>query len=198
MVRLSDVEIAGLKQVAREIRDTADESGYHVDVAVGQHRAFGRSKGPASSLERSLILDAAAHGAEQAGLGIERVSGSLDILTFAGDTLRRFRVKKVTIKADGELEVICGAQSTLISVEPDSLYREEKWILGYSTSDEHTIDRLIAAEIRDWRGEGPYRLIFGTVVDLSENPMPRSFTSADEDLEGFEGEEGEAGDADAV
>ena len=74
MVRPSDAEIAGLIQVAREIRDTTDESGYSIDVAVGQHGAFSHTRGPASALERSRVLDAARRGASRAGLATEEVS----------------------------------------------------------------------------------------------------------------------------
>lgn len=197
MVRPSNAEIDGLMQVAREIRDTTDESGYSVDVAVGQHRAFSHSRGPASALERSLVLDAARRGASQAGFGIEDVSGGLDIVTYDDLTLRRYRVKRITVTADGELEAVCGAGSSLIVASPDSIFREEKWVLGFITSGDHTIERLVAAEIVNWRGDGPVRLEFGTVIELTDSQPPRGFVSTDEDLEGFE-EDGDAGSADAV
>ena len=194
MVRPSDAEIAGLMQVAREIRDTTDESGYRVELAVGQHGAFSHTRAPASALERSLILDAARRGAFRAGLGTEEVSGSLDIITMSDGTIRRYRVKRVNLTAEGNYEVICGRGSSLLVSDPESLFREEKWILGYVTSDDHTIERLIAAEIVNWRGEGPVYLVFRTIVDLSDNQPPRGFTSTDEGLPGFEEEDSDAGD----
>lgn len=197
MVRPSSDEVASLKQVAREIRDTTDESGYRVDVAVGQHRAFSHSRTPASSLERSLVLDAARRGASQAGLGAEEISGGLDIIAMSDATIRRYRVKRVKVTAEGDYEVLCGEGSSLLVSNPEALYREEKWILGYITSDDHTIDRLIAAEIVDWRGNGPVRLVFGILIDLSDDQPPRGFESTDEGLEGFDEGDSGAGTANA-
>lgn len=59
MVHLSSDEVAVLKKVAREVRDTTDEHGYKVNVAVRQHDAFSSSRVPLSALERTLVLDAA-------------------------------------------------------------------------------------------------------------------------------------------
>jgi len=157
-----------------------------VDVAVGQHDAFTQSEGPASLLERALVLDAAQRGASQAGFGIERVSGSLDLLAAEDATLRRYRIKRVTLDKDGNYGAICGAGSALLTSDPDSLFVEEKWIFGYTTADDHTIDSLIAAEIVGWDGDGPVRLRFGPVIDLSEHKPPRGFVSTDEGLDGFE------------
>jgi hypothetical protein len=72
MVRPPDAEIANLMRVSREIRDTADESGYTVSAAVRQHEAFSRTRGPASALERSLVLDAARRGASRPVSGSTR------------------------------------------------------------------------------------------------------------------------------
>lgn len=201
MVRPPDAEIAKLMQVAREIRDTTDESGYSVGVAVHQHQAFSRTRGPASSLERSLVLDSACRGASQAGLGIKEVSGGgLDIVTMSDSTMRRYRVKRVKLNAEGDYEVICGEGSSLLVSDEETFFREEKWILGYIMSDDHTIDRLIAAEIVNWRGDGPVYLVLGLIIDLSDDQPPRGFTSTDEGLPGFEEEEedGEAGNVDGL
>jgi len=192
MVRPLDAEIADLMQVVREIRDTTDESGYSIGVAVGQHGAFTHTRGPASALERSLVLDAARRGASQAGLWVEEVSGSLDIVTSSECAIRRYRVKRVKLNAEGGYEVICGEGSSLLVSDPESLVRQEKWILGYVMSDDHTIDHLMAAEIVDWRGDGPVYLVLGPILDLSDNQPPRGFTSTDEGLPGFEEEDGEA------
>lgn len=186
MIRPSATEIDRLKQVAQEVRDSTEESGFYVDVAVGQHEAFTQSEGPASLLERTLVLDAAQRGASQAGFGIERVSGSLDLLATGGTTLRRYRVKRITLNKEGVYGAICGAGSALLVSDPLSIFTEEKWIFGYITADDHTIDSLVAAEIVGWDGDGPVRLRFGTVIDLSEHKPPRGFVSTDEGLDGFE------------
>lgn len=197
MVHPSGSEIARLMQLAREIRDTTDESGFAVDVAIGQHQAFSSCRRPTSELQRSLVLAAARRGASRTGLGIDEVSGSLDIIDSSSGAIRRYRVKRVTVNADGNYEAICGAGSSLLTVEHESIFPEEKWILGYALSDDHTIDQLIAAEIVGWRGSGPVRLEFGHIVDLSDTQPPHGFISTDEGLEGFD-DESDRSSAEAV
>lgn len=191
MVHPSAGEIAALKVVAREILDTTDESGYSVDRAVAQHEAFSRSRGPASSLERALILEAARRGARHAGLGTDEVSGSLDIVAHSNGVVRRYRVKRVKLTKEGDYEVLCGQSSTLLTTDPEALFRDEKWIFGFVTTEDHTISRMIAAEIIDWRGNGPVRLVLGTTILLSDDEPPRGFVSTDEGLDGFD--DGDAG-----
>ncbi|MGH3793870.1 MAG: hypothetical protein ACRDSP_03170 [Pseudonocardiaceae bacterium] len=112
-------------------------------------------------------------------------------------TVRRYRVKRVKLNAKGDYEVICGAGSSLLVSDDETFFREEKWILGYIMSDDHTIDRLIAAEIVNWRGDGPVYLVLGPIIDLSDDQPSRGFTSTDEGLPGFEEEEeDEAGNVD--
>jgi hypothetical protein len=196
MSRPTAAELDVLRTIAREIRDTAEESGYTVSTAIAQHDAFGHSRGPASNLERSLVLDAARRAASQAGAGIDEVAGGgLDIITNGGSAIRKFRVKRVTVNQDDELVVVCGAGSSLLVAEPEGLLRQERWVLGFVTSDDHTVDRLLAAEVVNWTGDGPYRLVFGTVIDLDEELPPQGFQSADEGLDGFDEEEG-LGEAD--
>jgi hypothetical protein len=197
MSHLCAAELKALKAVAREIHDTAEEAGFTVEAAIAQNKAFRRFRGPASALERSLVLDAARRGASQAGAGVDEVpGGGLDVVTSGGDAIRRFRVKRVTVTQSGELSVVCGAGSSLLVAEPEGLLRQERWVLGFVTSDDHTIERLLAAEVVDWEGEGPYRLIFGTVIELDDEQPPGGFKSSEELLEGFDEDEG-LEDADA-
>lgn len=193
MIHPSASEIASLREVAREIRETTDAYGYSVEVAVDQHESFGRSVGPARVLERSLILDAARAGAKRAGLGTKDVSGGLDIVATSADSVRFYRVKRMELDADGGYRVLCGEGSSLLVSDPDSFWREEKWVLGYLTTDDHTIDRIVAAEIVDWRGNGPVQLKFGRIIDLSDDPAPRGFVSTDEGLEGFDEDSADGG-----
>ena len=108
------------------------------------------------------------------------------MITTADSVVRRYRVKRVKLTRDGDYEVLCGESSSLLVADYASLFREEKWVLGYVTSDDHTIDRLIAAEIVGWSGNGPVRLLFGTIIDLSDDQPPRGFISTDEGLDGFD------------
>jgi hypothetical protein len=192
MVRLTDHELVGLLHVAEEIRNSMEEFGFTVDAALSQHDAFGRNRVPGSSLERSLILEAARKGASQAGLGIDEESGKLEIITSANLTMRYFRIKSVTVKADGGVSAICGRGSSLLVRDHSSLYDEEKWIIGYTLAEDHMVERLFTAEVVSWleKGSGPVELVLGPLVDLTQTTPPRGFTSSDEGLEGFEGEAG--------
>ncbi len=196
MSRPSIAELDLLRQIAREIRETTDESGYTVDVALRQHPSFTLSRTPASTLERSIVLDAARRGASVAGAGVDEVSGGLDIITTGNGAIRRYRLKRMAVTVSGELEAVCGIGSSLLVSDPESLIPEERWLLGFTTGDDHAIDRLLAAEIVGWRGTGPVHLEFGSIIDLEAKLPPRGFSSTDEGLDGFE-DQGDVGDADA-
>lgn len=192
MVRLTDFELSALHSVASEIRSFVEELAHTVDTALDQHESFRRTKVPSSDLERALVMDGARRGASRAGLSSRDESNGLEVISTANLTERYFRVKRVTVKADGEVDAICGRGSSLLVREPDTLMVQEKWILGFTTDDDHTIDRLFVAEVRDWleTGPGPVHLVLGPIIDLTTGTPPRGFTSTDEDLEGFEDEEG--------
>lgn len=198
MIPLSATELAGLRLVAAEIRESMEESSFQIDAAVGQHEAFSQSQRPASELERALIKDAARRGASRAGIGYEQDSGSLDLITSSGNTLRRFRVKKLTVNLDGRFVGYCGIGSSLLASEPESLMRDEKWLLGYVTAEDHTIDHLIAAEVVGWEGNSPVRLLLGPAVSLDQPQSPLGFVSTDEGLAGFDDSGEGSGTSNAV
>lgn len=185
MSRPSDEEIAKLRAVAQEIHDSGDESGYLVGVATSQHRAFAKSQRPASALERELFLDAARRAGSREGLYIEEESGGLDLVAVAGTKLRKYRVKRGARTADGEYRFVCGAGSSLLTAETNGLITEERWILGYLSSDDHTVDEVIAAEVIGHIGDGPVTLLLGTIITLSRTPTPGGFKSTNEGLDGF-------------
>jgi hypothetical protein len=190
-------EIQRLRAVAREMIESGDESGYHVGVAVAEHSSFGNTRRPSSSMERELFLDAARGAASREGLGIDEASGGLDLIAVEGSHIRRYRVKGGERTAKGNLKFVCGLGSSLLSTEPDGLLIEEHWILGYLSSDDHTIEEVIAAQIVGKEGNGPVKLVLGPIIPLTNPPLPDGFTSTDEGLDGFEDddEKGNAGAA---
>lgn len=196
MVRPQDPEILQLQAIARDMLDAGEESAYLVDLGVALHPAFSNSRRPSSAMARELYIEAARRGASQHGLGIDESNGGLDLITVSGGRIRRYRVKQGEQLASGGYKFVTGLGSRLLTSEPDSLYIEERWILGYLRSDDHTLSEVIAAEVVGSEGEGPVTLLLGTVVHLSSTPPPAVFTSTDEDLPGFDDEDGASGTGD--
>ncbi|CAB4887355.1 unannotated protein [freshwater metagenome] len=193
MVHPSAAEIRRLKAVAREMRDTTDESAHSVDGALKLNPAFATSKRPAGVLERELVMDAARRGAIDAHFTISTEGGGLELIAHDDTCIRTYRLKRVTMKQTGDFQAVCGAGSSLLRADPDSFFREEKWVLGFVTDDDHTLKTVIAAEIVGWSGLGPVTLHFGAVINLSDTQPPRAFTSTNEGLDGFDDEDGATG-----
>ncbi|TFV52496.1 hypothetical protein [Blastococcus sp. TF02A-35] len=190
MVRPPETEVHSLKAIAREMSEIGDESGYLVGVATDQHRSFRRTRRPASALERELFLDAARRAASREGFAIEEVSGGVDLIASGGGHLRKYRVKRGTRTADGAYRFVCGLGSSLLTTEVDALFVEERWLLGYISSEDHTLDEIIAAEVVGSEGNGPVTLLLGAVIPLIDMTPPPNFTSTEEGLDGFDDEEG--------
>jgi len=193
----SDVEIQRLKAVAREMIESGDESGYLVGVAAAQHSSFGNTRRPSSAMERELFLDAARQAASREGLGIEEPCGGVDLIGVGGNYIRRYRIKRGARTSAGDFKFVCGLGSSLLTTEPDTLYIEERWILGYLSSNDHTVEEVIAAQVIGHKGDGPVELVLGPIIPLSDGPLPDGFTSTDEGLDGFDDAD-EAGDEGAA
>lgn len=188
MVRPAEDEIRRLNSVAQEMFDSGDESGYLVAVATNQHAAFRRSKRPSSSLERELFIDAARLRGAQEGFQVDESSGGLDLIAVDGTQIRKYRIKSGKKTASAGYEFKCGLGSSLLVTEPDAMFLEERWILGYIGSDDHTLDEVIAAQLTGFKEtrSGPVVLELGLVIHLSRTPPPTGFVSTDEDLDGFD------------
>lgn len=198
MVHPPEDEVRRLKSVAHEMCESGDESGYLVGVATGQHGSFRHSRRPSSALERELFLDAARGVASREGFFIDETNGGVDLIAGDGGDLRKYRIKRGTRAADGTYRFVCGLGSSLLTAEADSLYSESRWLLGYISGDDHTLEDVIAAEVVGSEGNGPVRLRLGTIIQLTGITPPPGFTSADEGLDGFDEEEGEEGDVGAA
>lgn len=188
MTRPSQAELDRLRAVAGEICETMEADGYLVTRAVDNHASFRDGRGPSGSLERALVKHAAERGASRAGVHAERRTGGLELVSIDGRVQRTYRIKTATRKADGELDLVCGAGSTLLkSGNGESMFLEENWVLGFVTTDDHTIDEILVAQVIGHYGENPVHLILSDPIALTPAPSPLGFTSSDEDdLPGFE------------
>lgn len=182
--------------------ESGDESGYLVGVATGKHSAFRRSRRPSSALERELFLDAARHAASREGFYLDEANGGVDLIAGDGGDLRKYRVRRGARTVDGTYKFVCGLGSSLLTTEVGALYTETRWLLGYISGDDHTLEEVIAAEVigSEGNGNGPVRLLLGTVIRLTDATPPPGFTSTDEGLDGFDHEEegNDEGDAGAA
>ena len=182
--------------------ESGDESGYLVGAATAQHSAFSRSRRPSSALERELFLDAARRAASREGFYLDEANGGLDLIAGDGGHLRKYRVKRGTRTVDGMYRFMCGLGSRLLITEADALYTETRWLLGYVSSDDHTLEEVIAAEVvgSQGSGNGPVTLNLGIIIRLTSSAPPPGFTSSNEGLDGFgdderDDDEGDAGAA---
>lgn len=190
MSGLSSSEKDRLLRIADEIRESMDAEGYTVGVAIAQNPAFADTRVVTSDMQRSIVMRAARRAASQLGsIGIEPVGTGLDLVSWDGIVQRRYRVKSAPRSSSGEYKVVCGAGSTLLHTDvEDLMWPEERWILGYNTTDDHAINEIFAAEIIDHieTESGPVTLVLGPIYLLTSAPTPSGFTSSDESLEGFE------------
>lgn len=195
MVHPTGDEIRRLKAVAWEMSEGGGESGHLVGVATSQHPSFTNSSRPAGWLERELFLDAARRAAQREGFAVESDNGAFDVVSVGNSRIRKYRVKRGHRTAGGDYRFVCGLGSTLLTTECDLLYVEERWILGYFSTDDHTIDEIIAAEVVGGAETrtGPVLLRLGAIVNLldSSPAVSHEFVSTDEGLFGFDNDEDE-------
>lgn len=183
-----------LHQLADEIREVFSERGYNIDKATGLDKSFRRGRGPQAALSRNMVLDAIDDHA--ARLGISRITvsgGGYDLQVYEGDADRRFRVRKATKNPEtGEFEVIVDSDAILEieEAEPESLFRHERWIFGYTTDDAGLVDDIFGARARAVRGEVILKLVLTDVSLLGLGGVGANdgqFIGDDEDvLPGFE------------
>lgn len=187
---LEPAEFAALQAVADEIRDSLEEDGHCVTAAIEHHPSFDESNHPASALLRNMVKSAAARGASRAGgFGQETVSGGLDLIWLRGAVYRKYRLKRASVTGEGTYDFVVGDGSTLLQVDGDSLWREERWVLGYTTSAAFQIDQIFVAEVVGVSETRVKKLLLGDVVPLATGLTPRGpgFVSDDEDtLPGFD------------
>lgn len=175
-----------MRLIAGEIIATLDAEGYVVGEALGQHPAFRNGRHPASSLERSLVKDAATRAASIADMFAEPVGTGLELISIADGAQRHYRLKVATYR-NGEPHIVCGASSTLLqTAQEPALMPIERWVLCFRTDDDSTIVEMFAAEVKgavERESDGPVQLILGTVFPLDPiSPPDGFFPDSDDDL----------------
>lgn len=187
-----------MHRLADEVREVFSHRGHNIDKATSLDPAFRRSRGPQSSLSRNLVLATIEEAASRFGVGVVSVpGGGCDLQLFVGDADRRFRVRKATKVIDEETEtetfdVIVDSPSILdiTDAEPESLYRHERWIFGYTTDDAGIVDDIFAARAIRVTGEVILKLVLTDITHLGlpgSSPDGARFIPADEDdLPGFD------------
>lgn len=195
-----------MHRLADEVREVFEDRGYLVGTATALDVAFRRSRRPQSTLSRSLVLDALEEAAGRLGLGSKSVGGGgYDIGYIDGGIDHRFRVRKADVDADsGEYDIICKDDSILVieDAEPDSIFRTERWIFGYTVDDLGMVADIFAARVLGVTEGSVPRIRMSAAQPLGSTrpvgPPTGTYIPADEDdLEGFEeGLDDEAGDSD--
>lgn len=200
----STSELDRLHVVAYEVRESLEAEGYLVSVAVDQHQSFTADAVASSALSRAMVKEAARRGAGKAGMHVTPTAGGgLDLDSYDGNIHRSYRVKRANVRADGTYDVVCGLGSSLLhpeTTEADgTFFTEERWLLAYTMTDDHTIDELFVAHVVGHEGDGPVHLRLGTPIHLDPTTSPLGFSTDDsDDLPGFEDDQANPGDADAV
>ncbi|GAA4124701.1 hypothetical protein GCM10022215_32570 [Nocardioides fonticola] len=187
-----------IHRLADEIREVFSERGHKVETAVGLDPAFTRNKRPESALVRSLVTDAITNAAPRLGVGIVPApGGAVELAVLHNFTERRLRVLKATRDEEtGEFVIIADRAILDISdADPESAFRHERWVLGYTTDDAGMIHDIFAAAVLDVTGDSVTRAVLGpiTLLGSGTDPFGGKFQPADDDLPGFDIEVGEDG-----
>lgn len=161
---------------------TLEAEGHAVGTALSQHKAFSRTRVPASSLKRELVLDAARRGATRAQMFSDEVGVGVELISIDGLTQRRYRLKTATYR-DGVPHIMVGLGSSLLdsSEEPGGLISSERWVFCFKIDDDAVITEIFVAEIIGHEGDGPVKLLLGPTYLLDPITSPDGFAPGDDD-----------------
>lgn len=196
----SDQAVSQLRHVAHELKETFEERGYRVDSALEADPAFG-SGTSRSALARDLAVGAASAAASQIGLDFRPVHGiGREFRCQVDGVDRRYRLLRAKRRSDGEYVLYVNGASSILTEEA-TLFPEERWVLGYTLSQDLYVEDVFVAPVLGVEGELPGRLLLGAVTQLLTHqppPLVGGFQPTDEELDGFErdadeDEEGETG-----
>jgi hypothetical protein len=191
-----EVERQRLDWIADDLRETFNERGHRVDVALDADPAFG-SGHSRSALMRDLVMDAIAQSARQACLTFKPVNGSGRELV--GER-HRYRIRRAKADLTGVPVIAISSESSLVLEEEPTLFPMKNWVFGWISNVEGLITDIFVAEICGILPGTPGQLILGPIIPLgTDGPVGDGFTPTDEDLdlglgEVDEEDEGEAGD----
>lgn len=199
MSQLSQREQGRLENVALWVREYFGEHGHHIGVALDQHSSFRGGQRPRSSLARSMMQSALGYGIgqlEQANLAMGTDDGGVqEIRSIDRRYSRSYRVLMAQINSRQELRILSSSDK-ILDVDEESYFFEERWVWGYTLTDDNQIEVLFVAEVLDRREGNPGELILGPKYFLQGNPPTAGrFLGTDEELP-WPDEEGDAGISD--
>ena len=187
----SDAELQQLDAIAADLRETFEERGYRVGVAMAADDAF-TSGNSRSALMRDLAIDAVTLAASRIGLPFRQVVGGGHELVGERHT---YRLRKAQRDASGLVITVSNDSSLVIEEEP-SLFPMEKWVMGWVPDDTGSIAEVFVARVVGSEPGRPGRLILGACIALgTRDPIGGGFTPTDEGLDlGEDPEADTAGD----
>jgi hypothetical protein len=174
--------------IVTEIRESWAETGHRVRSALELDEDFTINGGPQSELSRAKIGAAFRRGARKSKLFSFAFGpgGSKEVSIIEDGAERFVRLLKATRNEAGDIVIRAKDRSMLENLEPDSLYPQERWVLGYVLSED-TIAEIFMAKVLDVLEGNPGRLVLGPVTYLEGAMLPGpnggGFRSDDEDLD---------------
>lgn len=174
--------------IVTEIQESWAETGHRVRSALELDEDFTINGAPQSELSRAKIGAAFKRGAGKSkffnfstGPG-----GSKEASIIEQGVERVVRLLKGTRNDAGDIVIRAKDRSILENLEPDSLYPQERWVMGYILSED-TIAEIFVAKVLDVLEGNPGQLVLGTVTYLEGATQPgpngNGFQSEDEDLD---------------
>lgn len=203
-----ELQRRALVDIAHEIAEAVDESGFKVDAAMEVDERF-TSAQARTMLLRDIVVDAASVAASRSGIiDFRPVNGSgRELRAVVGHADRRYRIKRAT-RIGEELLIRANSDSALASPsepEEETLFGfVEQWVLGWSLATHDLIDEVFVARVLGVTDEKPHWLILGPQTSLLSGPSDprpaRGFQPKDDGgLPGFgraiEGDESGSGEA---
>ncbi|MFC5289155.1 hypothetical protein ACFPM7_19060 [Actinokineospora guangxiensis] len=192
MSRPSDAELQQLDAIAVDLKETFEERGHRVALAMAADDAF-TSGNSRSALMRDLAIDAVTLSASRNGLPFRQVLGGGHELLGRQHT---YRLRKARHDATGFV-ITASNESGLVSEEEPSLFPMEKWVLGWVPDDLGSVAEVFTAAVLGIEEGRPGRLVLGSAIALgTRDPISGGFTPTDEGLD-FD-DEPEVGTADDI
>jgi hypothetical protein len=186
-------ELEKLDEIAYEVRETHSARGWRVERAVALDPAFRRNRGPKSSMDRNLVIEAVERGASQAGMPfVPGRGGATELRVTTSTGFRVYRLRRATKSRSGTFVVQNNNVSAWASLDEDSMLEDEFWVLGYTMGDDGVEDIFTARVLGCTEGT-PGTLILGPAAMLGVGGLVGGpgggFRPSDESLDDLMGED---------
>jgi hypothetical protein len=193
MSHLSPDEQARLDELAYWIRELFSERGHRIGAALEHDPSFSDGELGRSALARMMMRTAVAAASGRTGMNvIPGDGGARTVQSFDGRYDRRYRVLSANKQPDGSYRILSSSDK-ILEVDPDSMFVEEPWVLGYTLNLDNQVEDLFVAQVLDRTEGDPGQLVLGPVHTLlgRQPPTDGDFRTTDEGLPGFEDEDDE-------